>query len=179
MNIVEPIRNKADIERMKAELAPGRDRLLFIIGINSGLRISDILRLTVGEVRNQSAVTVRESKTGKTRTFALNQSIRTAVEEYVSPDAKDSEYLFPSRKGTKPITRVTAYRILNDAADRIGLEKIGCHSLRKTMGYHAYQNGVDLTLIQAILNHASQRETLRYIGIVQDDIDNVFNAINL
>nr|WP_219914596.1 tyrosine-type recombinase/integrase [Thalassobacillus sp. CUG 92003] len=164
---------------MKKELTPGRDRLLFIIGINSGLRISDVLPLRVKDVRDQKAITVREGKTGKTRTFALNQAIQTAVSENIPADEPDDNLLFPSRKGNKPITRTTAWRILNTAAERAGVEKIGTHSLRKTMGYHAYQNGVDLTVIQAILNHASQRETLRYIGIVQDDIDNVFNAINL
>lgn len=176
MNIVEPIRNRDDIERMKSELAPGRDRLLFIVGINSGLRVSDILQLRIGDIRNKSFVTVREKKTGKSRRFVLNDAIRKEADNLIG---EDNAWLFPSRKGDKPITRVTAYRILNEAAERVGIEKVGCHSLRKTMGYHAYKNGVDLTLIQSILNHASQRETLRYIGITQDQIDDVFTAINL
>jgi site-specific recombinase XerD len=69
---------------------------------------------------------------------------------------------------------------LNSAAERVGItESIGCHTLRKTFGYHAYKAGVDLTLLQSIFNHSAQSVTLRYIGIIQDDIDNVYDALNL
>lgn len=179
MNTVQPIRSKRDIERMKKALR-GRDLLLFIFGINSALRISDILALNVGDVRGKESVTLREKKTGKAKRFPLNQSIQNAIKLLVPADASDDAPLFPSRKGTGAITRVQAYRILNDAAERSGINvEMGTHSLRKTFAFHAYKAGVDISVLMTVLNHSSQRETLRYIGVVQDDIDNVYINVNL
>jgi integrase len=180
VNTVQPLRNKRDIERMKKALDNPRDRLLFIFGINSSLRISDILRLKVGDVRGKTTLTLREKKTGKLKKFHLNQSVVSAVQQLVPADASDNDWLFPSRKGGRPITRVQAYRILTDAARRAGLDiEIGTHTLRKTFAYHAYKAGVDLALLMSVLNHSSQRETLRYIGITQDQVDDVFVSVNL
>jgi integrase len=179
MNTVQPIRNKRDISRMKSALN-GRDKLLFIIGINSALRISDLLTLKVGDIRGKNTLTVYESKTKKTKHFRLNSSVVRAISELIPKEAGDSDWLFPSRKRGQPISRVQAYRILNTAAQRVGIDyKFGTHSMRKTFGYFAHQQGVDLALIQTILNHASQRETLRYIGVEQDDIDDVYAAVSL
>jgi integrase len=179
MNTVQPIRDKKDIERMKKALGNPRDRLLFIFGINSSLRISDILALTVGDVRGKTELTLREKKTGKTKRFPLNQSIQKALRELVPNDAGDNEPLFASRKGGA-ITRVQAYRVLNGAARRAEITfDFGTHTLRKTAALHAYKNGTDLAVIMNMLNHSSQRETLRYLGITQDDVDEVFMNLNL
>lgn len=179
MNIVQPIRNKRDIDRMKKALH-GRNLLLFTFGINSALRISDILKLKVGDVRGKDALVLRETKTRKTKTFRLNKAIVQAVKELVPADANDNDWLFPSRKGNAAITRQQAYRVLNEAAERAGLSlDIGTHTMRKTMAYHAYKAGVDLTLLMMILNHSSQRETLKYIGITQQSIDDVYVNVNL
>lgn len=179
MNVVQPIRNKRDIDRMKKALH-GRNLLLFTFGINSALRVSDLLKLKVGDVRGKEIIRIKEKKTGKTKTFRLNKAIVKAVAELVPADTPDDAPLFPSRKGTAAITRQQAYRILNDAADRAGLSlDIGTHTMRKTMAYHAYKAGVDLTLLMTILNHSSQRETLKYIGITQQSIDDVYISVNL
>lgn len=179
MNLVQPIRDKRDINRMKKALGNPRDLLLFTFGINSALRISDILKLKVGDVRNTDVLT-REQKTGKIKRFRMNKAIVDAVKSLVPADATDSDWLFPSRKGDKPITRVQAWRILKDAAERAGVKtEIGTHTLRKTFAYHAYKSGVDLTLLMSVLNHSSQRDTLRYIGIEQDRVDDVYISVNL
>src|SRR5690554_5075944 len=171
---VQPIRCKKEIERMKRSLH-GRDLLLFIIGINTNLRISDILPLT-REDFDGDHIRVKEKKTGKYRLIRINDSIRKAIAEL----APDSGYLFPSRKGGKPISTTQAYRRLTEAAERAGLPyNFGTHSMRKTWALHAYKNGQDLATIQKALNHSSQRETLRYIGIVQDTLDNLFDSVNL
>ncbi|MFI0952384.1 tyrosine-type recombinase/integrase [Streptomyces sp. NPDC021086] len=178
MSAVEPIRKKADIERMKKSLH-GRDLLLFIVGINSALRISDILALKVGDLRGKDYIGT-EIKTGKTKRFEINNSIKRAVKELVPTDAMDTDWLFPSRKGDKAISRVQAYRILNAAADRAGLNiEMGTNTMRKTFSYFAYKAGVDLSQLMTILNHSSQRETLKYIGITQEQTDDVYRAINL
>lgn len=183
MNEVQPIRDIRHISAIKKALH-GRDLLLFVFGINSGLRISDILRIKVGDIRDKESIVIRETKTSKPKRFIFNKAIKSAVSELIPPSADDSEFVFKSRKGdNKPITRVAAYRILNAAAERAGVAKmigaIGTHSLRKTFGYHAYNNGTDLALLQTIFNHSSQAVTLRYIGINQDRIDEVYANINL
>src|SRR5690554_672815 len=115
MNEVQTIKDKRHIADIKAVLA-GRDLLLFTIGINVGLRISDLLALKVGDLRNQDAVTITEGKTSKKRTFTLNDSVKQAAAALIPVDASDDDYVFPSRKGagtsaSKPIGRVQAYRI--------------------------------------------------------------------
>lgn len=178
MNEVQPLKTKRDIERMKSALH-GRDLLLFIIGINSSLRISDILPLTVGDIRGDHIV-ITEQKTRKRKSIRINDAIKRAVSELTKSNAQDTDYLFPSRRGDKPISRVHAWRILNTAAERAGIGiAFGTHSLRKTFAYMAYNNGVDLALLMRVLNHSSQRETLRYIGIESETIDDVYVSVNL
>lgn len=171
MNEVQPLKDKRDIERMKRALADNpRNLLLFTIGINTALRISDILPLKAGDV-SDTHIVIHEKKTNKRKRIKINEAIRAAMPDVIDADA----YLFPSRRGDKPVGRVQAWRILNRAADDVGINiDIGTHSLRKTFAFHAYESGVDISLLMRILNHASQRETLRYIGIEQENIDDVY-----
>lgn len=185
MEYVEPIREKKQIEAVKKILKSGniRDYVLFVIGINSGLRISDLLTLRVSDVfdgkKIKDRITIREQKTGKLKNFPVSDTIAKALKEYnVSSMIVDAP-LFPSQKGGNPISRVQAYRILNTAAEGLKLQKIGTHTLRKTFGYHAYLAGVDVSRIMQLLNHSSQKETLRYIGISQDELDEIYLNLNL
>ncbi len=188
MEFVEPIRERKKIEAIKKLLRGSnlRDHVLFTLGINSGLRVSDLLTLQVADVRDEKGkikdrVTLREKKTGKSKTFPFSENVVKALKEYIGEsDLKNDEALFPSRKGGGAITRQQAYRILNDAAKAVGIkDRIGTHTLRKTFAYHAYMAGVDITRIQALLNHSSPSETLRYIGITQDELDDVYLNLNL
>ena len=139
MKTVQPIRDKSKINEMKTELKKQgtRDYLLFITGINTGLRISDIRVLKVSDVLNEGRtsnthITITEKKTGKLKKFKINDSLSREFMDYTK-NMKMNDYLFYSRKGiNKPITRVQAYRILNTVARKIGLEEIGTHTLRKT-----------------------------------------------
>jgi integrase len=128
------------------------------------------------------AVRIRERKTGKEKLFRLNQGARKALEEYIRTVGHNSEaYLFRSRKGAnKPISRSQAWEILRNAAKTVGIKSlIGTHSMRKTWAYQCYRQGVSLELLMKLLNHSSQAQTLRYIGITQDDLDSVFVSVNL
>ena len=186
MNTVQPIRDKKKIEQMKKYLKSKslRDWALFILGINSGLRISDLLKFNVSDVIDEKGkvrdrLIVKEKKTSKTKNFPLSANALQALTEYIT-FSKPKTVLFYSRKGNEPITRQHAYRIINEAARSCGVkENIGSHSLRKSMGYHAYIAGVDIVIIQSILNHSSPKETLRYIGITQDELDDVYMELNL
>lgn len=173
MNEVQPIRDKEKLEKMKTELLKKgyRDYVIFVIGINTGLRISDLLELKVKDVSNKTHIALTEQKTGKIKRFFINSQLRLEIDKYIQ-GMGDNEYLFQSQKGNnKPISRVQAYRILNGAASNVGLQDIGTHTLRKTFGYWHYKQYKDIALLQELFNHSAPSVTLRYIGINQDIMD--------
>ncbi|MEC2221536.1 tyrosine-type recombinase/integrase, partial [Bacillus subtilis] len=79
----------------------------------------------------------------------------------------------------KPISRSMAYKILRAAAEYVGLDDIGTHTLRKTFGYHFYKQTKDVAMLQEIFNHSDQRTTLRYIGINQDAMNNAMKKFKI
>lgn len=187
MEFVQPIRNLKQIETIKKLLKQQnlRDYCLFVLGINSGLRISDLLKLKILDVIEKNKVKdrirLREIKTGKYKDFPLSDNTKSAIKEYLKTrDYKENEPLFLSRKNKGFLMRNQAYKIINDVAKSVGIkEKIGTHTLRKTFGYHAYNNGYDIALIQKLFNHSSPSVTLRYIGITQDEMDDVYLSLDL
>lgn len=189
MNTVEPLRDKRQIDAIRKILAAQnlRDAAWFTLGINSGLRIDDLLHLTVGDVQDVShrwrdRLRVTERKTGKRKDFPLSASAKKALAAYLAtrPDAQSTDPLFPSRKHGRPLQRGQAWQILRDAAQAVGVtDPIGTHSMRKTFGYWAFRSGVDLAIIQQILNHSSPGTTLAYIGIRREDRDAVYLGLNL
>lgn len=172
MNFVQPIRDKKVIDDFKRELLKKsyRDYMLFTMGINTGLRISDLLKLKVVDVKDKTHIIIVEGKTRKNKRFLINDMLRLEINKYIK-GMKFEEYLFKSRKGDKPISRVQAYRILNEVADKLGVDSIGSHSLRKSFGYWHYRQYKDVAILQDIFNHSSPSITLRYIGISQDNKD--------
>lgn len=188
MEFVQPIRDRIKIENMKKILKKRnlRDYCLVVLGINSGLRVSDLLKLTISDVLDEGGkvkdrITLREKKTGKTKSFPLSDNAKKAVQEYLmNREYQLQEPLFISRKGSQGIQRAQAWKIINDVARSVGIiENIGTHTLRKTFAYHAYKNGTDIILLQKILNHHSSAITLRYIGITQEEMDDVYLTVNL
>jgi integrase len=186
MNCVEPIRDRVKLEELKEELKRGgtRDYILFLTGINTGLRISDLVKLNYNDIRNEdntmkNHITIIEKKTNKIKKFPLCNTLLVEIEKYTRNMHK-GEFLFASRKGiNKPITTTQAYRIIINASNKIGLENIGTHSMRKTFGYFHYQQFKDIALLQEILNHSSASITLRYIGINQENIDLCYKNFSL
>jgi integrase len=188
MEYVQPIRELSKIEAIKNYLKGRsmRDCCLFVLGINSGLRINDLLNLKIKELLDDKGnikdrITIREMKTGKAKDFPISKTARKVIRNYLEQRLyTNDEPLFLSRKFKKPIRRQHAYCIINQAARTVGIkDKIGTHTLRKTFGYHAYRKGYDITILQKLYNHASPSVTLRYIGITQDDIDDVYLNLNL
>jgi len=180
MTIVEPIKNKKHIQKVEEILLKQskRDMLLFVIGTNCGLRISDILRLNVGDVRNKTHIHLTEKKTGKFKKFPINSKLKPLLEEFIQ-GRKNDEPLFLSHWGHR-LDRVTAYYLIRNACKKAGIqEKIGTHSMRKSFGYHHYQQFKDVVLLQKIFNHSSPQITLRYIGIEQDEIDYSYSNFTL
>ncbi len=198
MNTAQPIRRDEDLERIKnyylTEHPNPRNQLLMILGLNTALRISDILSLRWKDVYCgddgtwRRHIFLQEQKTGKRSEIFINENAKQALTAYFDfqqertgavPDA--GQYLFSSRGSTnRPITRVQAFRLIKSAAQNCRIPGvISCHSLRKTFGYHAWKQGIEPALLMNIYNHSSFQNTKRYLGIDQDDRDHVFRDINL
>lgn len=180
MNTVEPIRDMNTILDIEDYLKSKSERnyVLFMFGIYTGLRISDILKFRVRDIRNKDYICIKEQKTGKDKRFILQKDLKDILKEYIK-DKKDYEYLFKSRQGyNKPITRGTAYHILKLVADEFNIENIGTHTMRKTFGYFLYKQTKDLVAIKEILNHSDISETRRYIGLTQDNKDSMVQSLS-
>lgn len=157
MNYVEPICNRKKIAQIKNLLRGQgryRDLLLFVVGINSALRIADLLQLKIGHFLGEKGQIknrfwIKEQKRGKRHEIAINQSIRETLTEYLKKYphvAKSGEnFLFFNPKTTQPIKRGQAWKIITTICADVGLQgDYGTHSLRKTWGFHARMQGVDL-----------------------------------
>lgn len=172
MTTVEPIRNIEHLQKLENYLRNKnpRDLLLFTIGTNCGLRISDIVTLNVGDVRNKTHLQLIEKKTGKFKKFPINAKLKPMFEEFTKGKCYD-EALFKTKFDNR-LDRFTAYRVIKSASLAAGIpEKVGTHTMRKTFGYHHYKKFKDVALLQKIFNHSSPLITLRYIGIEQEQID--------
>jgi integrase len=192
MNFVEPIRDRKKISQIKNLLRGKRryrDLLLFTVGINTALRISDLLQLRIDQfVSNEGSIRkrfwIREQKRGKRQEVVINQSIREALEEYLDafPEYKGNpdHPLFFNPKTRESIKRGQAWKIITTICEEVGLTgNFGTHSLRKTWEYHARMQGVDLALIMYKLNHNSIAYTKRYLGITDDELQAISQRLNL
>jgi integrase len=181
VNYVEPIRDKRKLEDICEYLRKNNPRnyIMFLTGIYSGLRISDMLNLKVRDVKNKDYISMREKKTRKQKIFTINPYLKKALKTYC--DGREmGEYLFKSRIGAnKPITREMAYLILRETAELFDLNNIGCHTLRKTFGYHHYLQYKDVVALQKIFNHSDPKITLRYIGIEQEALNTTIRGLKL
>ena len=195
MNFVEPIRDRKKIAQIKNLLrGQGRFRglLLFTVGVNTALRISDLLRLQIGQFLDErghykSLFWIHEQKRNKRHEVTINQSIQEALGEYlevypgVSENSEHFVFFNTKTNGfSEPIKRGQAWKFIVSICREVGLPgNFGTHSLRKTWGYHARMQGVDLALIMHKLNHESIAYTKRYLGITDDELQAVAQRLNL
>ncbi|MFB4165634.1 tyrosine-type recombinase/integrase [Alteribacillus sp. JSM 102045] len=172
MEYVAPIKQLNKIRLIKAQLKKksSRDFLLFVMGINTGLRIGELLELKVHDVRNEDGIIPQFIFLNEKSIF-LNDQVKRALKYHFSCFSPSlNGYLFSSSRSNKPITRQQAYRIVNEAAKSAGIEeKIGTHTLRKTFGYHAFVKGVAISLIQERFSQAIPSETLKYVGVEKNE----------
>ena len=193
MSVTQPFKSTDKIEKLKNYFyAKGeiRNYVLITLGINTGLRISDLLQIRWENVWNfrirefKSHLVITEKKTGKTANVFLNDNSKESL-RLLKSEMFDriipQEYIFKSRNGeNKPIGRNRAYTIIKNACNSLGYEEnFSCHSLRKTFGYHAWKQGAAPAVIMSIYNHSSMEVTKRYLSIEQDDKDEVYRNILL
>ena len=173
MNYVDPIRDAKKVEDISIHLRKGCERnyIMFTLGIYSGLRISDILKLRVKDVKNKEYINLREKKTGKQRIFSLNPFVRKEINNFCE-EKEMNEYLIKSRQNKNThLSRQMAYKIIREAGESQGIGNLGTHSMRKTFGYHFYKQYKDVVTLQKIFNHTDPSVTLHYIGIEQGAIN--------
>ncbi|MCI8484453.1 MAG: tyrosine-type recombinase/integrase [Lachnospiraceae bacterium] len=192
MSTTQPIRNITEIEKLKNyyfyEKPNLRNYTLICLGMNSALRISDLLELSWKDVYHFSEqqflkhIIVTEHKTRKQTQIALNQSALDALKLYKDSilPVKPEQYLFPGKEENSHLSRSQAFRVIKAAGKDLHFETdISCHSLRKTFGYHAWKSGAQPVVLMNIYNHSSFQITKRYLGIDQDDKDQIFLDVNL
>lgn len=193
MSTTQPIRDKEALRKFKnfykTQKPNPRNYAIIVLGLNTALRISDILNLTSEMVYDNNKVrehiVVKEQKTGKINRILLNREVRKALNLYRHFLVKSAAYktgnpyLFPSPYvSQRPLSRYQVYRMIRNAAESVEIqEKVSCHSLRKTFGYRAWKQGANPIVIMLIYNHSSFDITKRYLCIEQDDKDKIYRSI--
>lgn len=209
----EPIKNIEDINRITQYLIEQerwRDNMLFIVGINLGLRVSDLLRLRFSHMINENFTfkdrfpllekkTRNTRKTKRNRYLTINNAVVDAVTLYLehTPGVKLSDYMFRSEstggnynadnqgnKENMPLSRSSVDRILKGIAKDLDLNcKMSTHTLRKTFAYHQMvmsgNSTRKLLVLQKMFGHSSATQTLDYIGITRDEIEDAYRNLNL
>lgn len=192
MSTTQPIKDKERLQEFKSYYKNvkknPRNHMLIIIGLNSALRISDLLNLTFGDFydfdkgRWKTHIVVKEKKTGKINRIYVNGEISKIINEYIDIiQKKADDWIFESHRSTpRPLSRYQAFRIVKEAADYVGLSsEVSCHSLRKTFGYYAWKQGTPPALLMNLYNHSTYQITKRYLCIDQDDKDSVYKKIDI
>jgi len=178
--VVDPIRRIEDIRAIsKLTESNPRDHLLFVMGVNNGLRVCDLIRIKVMDVRGLKVgdtLAIKESKTGKENILLVNRTVYKALKTYfdkVQPD--DKEYLFPSRKGNSHIQSQAVSKLIKKWAKAINLKgNYGCHSMRKAFGYiQRTKYGVGFEILCKRYNHSSPTVTMRYLGIQDKEVHSI------
>ena len=168
---VQPLRTETEISDflfcLRRNKNASRDVFLFTLGINTGLRMSDLVRLRKKDIDHSKNPSIVEQKTGKKRTLYLS-SLQELIKNYTKT-LNEEDYLFPSIKGGH-LKVNTVYQMFQKIANHLGRKDIGTHTLRKTFGYHYYQQTHDIAILMEIFGHSSEKITKRYIGINDDEI---------
>ena len=201
----EPIKSMDDIMRVSEYLIRNRryrDNMLFIVGINFGLRVSDLRTLRFSDLITpdltfKDTFPILEKKTKNTRKVKKNRyiTINSAVMDAVTLYLENtdgvclSDYLFRSESNhggstNTPLTNMSVDRILKGIASDLCLDcKVSTHTLRKTFCYHqmvmSNNDPRKLMLLSKMMGHSSVAITLDYIGITGEEIESAYRGLNL
>lgn len=175
-----------------------RNKLIWLVGMNIGIRASDFLELKWsfffdlkdGEVIWHDFYSLqpqKQRKQGKFVKLFFNNTLKNAIVEYLSAYPIDADnidsYMFTNDKGNH-ITTQQLWNVICDTAEEAGLKQnVGTHTLRKTWAYHCWHNANDknkaLIILQKCFNHASPQTTMGYIGIMVEEIEEMYLSVEL
>jgi integrase len=194
---VEPIRTINAINNLKQHLAPSpRNFALFVVGINTAYRASELLSMRLGQVRHLQPgdrIEIKQKKTKKYRAVTMNttcfeavqtllkhldrQALRTKDRSWVD----DGAYLFAGRRSDRPLSVPTLNNLVKDWCRRANLKRnYGSHTLRKTWGYmQRTKQDTPIPLLMQAFGHASQQQTLAYLCIQDEEIDSIYTSLEL
>lgn len=178
---VQPIREIRDIDAIKKLISCNvRDRLLFTMGINNGLRVGDLLKIRVSDlkyVKQNEAIKITEQKTKKENILMINKATYKILRQYFEElKPEDDDFLFKSRKGDNSALTVEAVNSkIKSWCRAINLKgNYGTHSLRKTFGYIQRKiYGVSFEILCKRFNHSSPAVTMRYLGIEDKEVNGI------
>lgn len=181
---VQPIRDKEQLNEILDALSKDESRigkrryLMFMCGIYLARRVSDLLPRRVDELRGRDHMRIKEKKTRKYIDLPIPDRLKSFLRRELKGRPGD-EFLFvsphPDRKTgePKPIDRRTAYADMKAIAKIAGFPpdyNIATHTMRKTFGYHYYQQTHDIATLMVLFNHHTEKDTKIYIGIELDEI---------
>jgi len=179
---VQAIRDLNAIDNIKKMLSSKpRDLLLFTLGVNNGLRVGDLLKLKVSQVKNLKAgdsINIIESKTGKTNVLVVNKSVFKTLRGYLEAvKPEDNDFVFASRKGSKALTTGAVNGMVKTWCHAINITgNFGAHTLRKTFGYIQRKvYGVGFEILAKRFAHSSPSITMRYLGLSSDEVVSILN----
>jgi integrase len=173
---VMPIKQIKDVKTIKKMLKnEPRNYALYVIGINTALRVSDLARLSVGQVRGLKpgdAIEIKEKKTGKIKMIPMNKACTKAIAKLIERETlKDGDPLFKSRKKGGRLTVQSIHRLVKGWCRAINLNgNFGSHTLRKTFGYHRRVTfGRELSEVRKMFGHQSKRITMEYLCLQPEE----------
>jgi integrase len=178
---VAPIRRVQDVRSIKKMLnGSPREFCLFVLGINTNLRASDLLRITIGQVRGLKAgdeIEIIEKKTKKRRRITLNDEVINAIGrllDLLGSRHCDDDRLFQGQRG--PMTVNTVTRLVKHWCAAINLDgNFGSHTMRKTFGYHQRTRlNTSIPELMVMFNHSNQRQTLDYLCVQAEEIHEAY-----
>ncbi len=174
---VDPIRRLKDIKAIsKLTKDKPRDHLLFLMGINNGLRAGDLVKIRVKDVHHLKVgdiLTIKEGKTGKDNILVINKTVYKALTNYLGKvQPNNGDYVFASRKGGSHIQSQAVSKLVKKWTKAINLKgNFGAHTLRKTWGYiQRTVHGVGFEIICKRYNHSNPAITMRYLGIQDKEV---------
>lgn len=173
---VEPIKDLKAIKKIKKRLSnKPMDFALFVIGINTNLRVGDILRLKVGQVKDSNKIEIKNKRQKKPRRVTLNKACINAIQSVLdTKKLNDDDYLFTGQRGVWTISYVNA-KVKKWCKELDLRGNYGGHTLRKTWGYHQRVTfKMDLPVLMKCFNHSNQKQTLDYLCIQEQEIEDVF-----
>jgi len=162
--------------------------LLISIGVFTGLRISDLLKLQFNQFENIEILTIQEQKTKKTRRIKINPDLKEIVERVKGKMGvvDSNQYIFVNKYGTKPIDKSYVNVKLKEILKQYGITLEGnasSHLFRKTLGNRVlrlnnYSNEAVILLMECF-SHSSPSITRKYLGIREKEIMDVYDSVRL